>query len=77
MNKMVIACLCVIIIVVFVLKTGSSAFIRLSCVILSKAAVLSSKTIIGVDSDKALASAILCFCPPESLFPFSPIGFPL
>ena len=34
--------------------------------------VASSKRIIGVFFKIALAMEILCFCPPESLIPFSP-----
>ena len=42
------------------------------CVILSNAEVASSniRTLSACTSARAIA--ILCFCPPESLFPFSP-----
>ena len=36
--------------------------------------VASSKRIIGDSFKTALAIDILCFCPPESLTPFSPIN---
>ena len=42
-------------------------------VILSNAAVASSKIISSGCLYKILAIAILCFCPPDRLFPNSPI----
>lgn len=41
--------------------------------ILSKAEVASSNIIILESLRRALAIAILCFCPPDSFTPFSPI----
>ena len=59
--------------VVLFLVKFKIAFCTISSESASKEEVASSNKIIGDSFRIALAIEILCFCPPESLTPFSPI----
>ena len=70
----IVESLCAITIEVLFFVKLVIAFCTISSESESREEVASSKRIIGAFFNMALAIDILCFCPPESLIPFSPIS---